>query len=198
MCVCSQLGARMLEWVAMSSSSESSWPWDRTHVSCVSGIGRWIFYHWVTWEAPPKLMKQCTIYLFSMWLLSLKLFYIRHDMTLFSHKKGNLDIILYYLSIKYGRWDLLIVFSSVQFRCTVMSNSLQSHGLQHSRLPCPSPTPELTQTHPLSSPSPPPAPNLSQHQGLFQWVSSSHQVAKVLEFQLQHQSFQWIFRTDFL
>ena len=64
--------------------------------------------------------------------------------------------------------------------------------------------PEFTQTyvhwvcdaiqpsHPLSSPSPP-AFNLSQHQGLFQWVSSSHQVAKVLEFQLQHQSFQWIF-----
>ena len=40
--------------------------------------------------------------------------------------------------------------------------------------------------------------NLSQHQGLFQWVSSSHQVAKVLEFQLQHHLFQWIFRTDFL
>ena len=47
-------------------------------------------------------------------------------------------------------------------------------------------------SHPWSSPSPP-AFNLSQHQGLFQWVSSSHQVAKVLEFQLQHQSFQWIF-----
>ena len=69
--------------------------------------------------------------------------------------------------------------------------------------------PELTQTHvhwvndaiqsshPLSSPSPP-AFNLSQHQGLFQWVSSSRQVAKVLELQLQHQFFQWIFRTDFL
>ena len=69
--------------------------------------------------------------------------------------------------------------------------------------------PELTQTHvhrvgdaiqpshPLLSPSPP-AFNLSQHQGLFQWVSSSHQVAKVLEFQLQYQSFQGIFRTDFL
>ena len=66
--------------------------------------------------------------------------------------------------------------------------------------------PELTQTHvhrvgnaiqpshPLSSPSP--AFNLSQHQGLFQWVSSLHQVVKVLEFQLQHQSFQWIFRTE--
>ena len=49
--------------------------------------------------------------------------------------------------------------------------------------------------HPLSSPSP--AFNLSQHQGLFQWVSSSHQVAKVLEFQLQHQSFQWVFRIVF-
>ena len=52
-------------------------------------------------------------------------------------------------------------------------------------------------SHPLLSPSPPPF-NLSQHQGLFQGVSSSHQVAKVLEFQLQHQSFQWIFRTDFI
>ena len=52
-------------------------------------------------------------------------------------------------------------------------------------------------SHPLSSPSPP-AFNLSQHQGLFKWVSSSHQVAKVLEFQLQHQSFLLTFRTDFL
>ena len=62
--------------------------------------------------------------------------------------------------------------------------------------------PEFTQTHihwvgdaiqlshPLWSPSPP-AFSLSRHQGLFQWVSSSHQVVKVLEFQLQHQSFQW-------
>ena len=52
-------------------------------------------------------------------------------------------------------------------------------------------------SHPLSSPSPPTF-NLSQHQGLFQWVSSSHQVAKVLEFQLQHQPFQWTPRTDLL
>ena len=52
-------------------------------------------------------------------------------------------------------------------------------------------------SHPLVSPSRS-AFNLSQHQGLFQWVGSSCQVAKVLEFQLQHQFFQWIFRTDFL
>ena len=49
--------------------------------------------------------------------------------------------------------------------------------------------------HPLSSPSPL-ALSLSQHQNLFQWVSSSHQVAKILEFQLQHQCFKWIFKTD--
>ena len=69
--------------------------------------------------------------------------------------------------------------------------------------------PEFTQTHihwvgdaiqsshPLSSPSPPTF-NLSQHQGLFQWVSSSHQLAKAVEFQLQHQFFQWTPRTDLL
>ena len=55
----------------------------------------------------------------------------------------------------------------------------------------------LQPSHPLLSPSPP-AFNLSQHQSLFQGVSSSHQVAKVLEFQSQHQSFQWIVSTDFL
>ena len=52
-------------------------------------------------------------------------------------------------------------------------------------------------SHPLSFPSPPDL-NLSQHQGLFKWVNSSHEVAKVLEFQLQHQSFQWTPRTDLL
>ena len=52
-------------------------------------------------------------------------------------------------------------------------------------------------SHPPSSPSPP-ALNLSWQKSLFQQGSSSHQVAKILEFQLQHQSYQWIFRTDFL
>ena len=100
------------------------------------------------------------------------------------------------------------LFNLVQYSHSVMSNSLQPHGLQHARPPCPSPSPRvhsnscpwvgdaIQPSHPLS-PSPPTF-NLSQHQGLFQWVSSLHQVAKVLELQLKHQSFQWIFRTDFL
>ena len=56
---------------------------------------------------------------------------------------------------------------------------------------------KLMPSHPLLSPSPP-APNPSQHQGLFQWLNSSHQVAEVLEFQLQRQSFQWKPRADLL
>ena len=90
-----------------------------------------------------------------------------------------------------------------------MSDSLQPHGLKHARTPCPSPTPRVYLNscplsrwcHPTISSSVVPFLshlNLSQHQGLFWWVSSSHQVAKVLEFQLQHQSLQWIFRTGFL
>ena len=75
----------------------------------------------------------------------------------------------------------------IQFSHSVMSDSLQRHEAQHSRPPCPSPTPgvhpnyvhwvsdAIQPSHPLSSPSPP-ALNLSQHQGLFKWVSSSHQV----------------------
>ena len=100
--------------------------------------------------------------------------------------------------------------SSVQLSHSVVSDSLRPHGPQHTRLPCPSPNTGVTQTHihwvgdaiqpshPLSAP-PPPAFN--QHQSLFQWVNSLHQVAKVLEFQLQHQSFQSgliSFRMDWL
>ena len=104
-----------------------------------------------------------------------------------------------------------IQFSSVQFSsvaqsrptlCNPMNRSTPGLPVHHQLL-------ESTQTqvhwvgdaiqlsHPPLSPSPP-ALNLPQHQGLFQRVSSSHQVAKVLEFQLQHQSFQWTSRTDLL
>ena len=97
-------------------------------------------------------------------------------------------------------------FSSVTQSCPTLCNPMK-----HSTpgFPVHHQLPEFIQTHlhwvsnviqpshPLSSPAPP-AFNLSQHQGLSKWVSSSHQVAKVLELQLQHQSFQWTPRTDLL
>ena len=104
-------------------------------------------------------------------------------------------------------WLSLLQFSSdhslscVQL-CDPMNRSTPGLPVHHQ-------LPEFTQTHvhrvsdaiqpshPLSSLSPP-ALNLSQHQGLFKWVSSSHQVVKGLEFQLQNQSFQWTPRTDLL
>ena len=106
---------------------------------------------------------------------------------------------------------LIAVFSSVQFSSVTQSCLTLCDSMNRSTpgLPVHHQLPESTQTHahrvgdaiqpshPLSSPSPP-APNPSQHQGLFQWVNSSHEVAKVLEFQLQHQSFQWTSRTDLL
>ena len=99
----------------------------------------------------------------------------------------------------------LVQFSSVIQSCPTLCNPMNhTPGLPvHHQLP------ESTQTHvhwvddniqlshPLPSPSLP-ALNLSQNQGLFKWVSSSHQVAKVLEFQLKHQSFQLTPRTDLL
>ena len=83
-------------------------------------------------------------------------------------------------------------FSSVQFSCSVVSNSLRPHELQHARPPCPSPTPgvhsdsrpssqwSIQPSHPLSSPSP--ALNPSQHQSLFKWVSSMPPHAEALPY----------------
>ena len=99
--------------------------------------------------------------------------------------------------------------NSIHFSCSVVSDSLRPHGSQHARHPCPSPTPRVYPNscplsrwcHPTISSSVSPLSSCLQSfpaSGSFQWVSSSHQVAKVLELQLQHQSFQWIFRTDFL
>ena len=96
-----------------------------------------------------------------------------------------------------------------QFSCSVVSNSLRPLNCSTPGLPVHHHFPEFTQTHvhrlsdaiqpshPLSSPSSP-APNPSQHQTLFQWVNSSHEVAKVLEFQLQHHSLQRNPRADLL
>ena len=102
-------------------------------------------------------------------------------------------------------FTLLKRFNSVQFSHSVMSGSLRPYGLQLARLPVHLQLSKLVHqvsdaiqpSHPLFTPYSP-AFNLSQHQGLFQWVGFLHQVATVLEPQLQYQSFQWIFRTDIL
>ena len=106
-------------------------------------------------------------------------------------------ICLLALSVQFGS-----VTQSCLSLCDPMNRSMPGLPVHHQLL-------QFTQTHvhwvgnaiqpshPLSSLSPP-APSPSQHQGLFQWVNSSHEVAKVLEFQLQHQSFQRTLRTDLL
>ena len=109
------------------------------------------------------------------------------------------------------RWQEWTLTRSVQFSSVAQSCPTLCNPINHSTLGLPvhHQLPQFTQTHVhrvgdaiqpshhLSSPSPP-APNPSQHHGLFQWVNSSHEVAKVLECQLQHQSFQWTPRTDLL
>ena len=106
------------------------------------------------------------------------------------------------MGLNHDAFQFSIVTQSCPTLCDPMNHSMPGLPVHHQ-------IPEFTQTHahrvsdtiqpshPLSSPSPP-ALNLSQHQSLFKWVSSSHQVAKVLQFQLQHHSFQWTPRTDLL
>ena len=113
---------------------------------------------------------------------------------------------VYKLDQRERQYQLSVQFTSVAQSCLTLCDPMNrsTPGLPvHHQLP------EFTQSHihrvsdaiqpshPLSSPSPP-APNPSQHQSLFQWVNSSHDVAKVLEFQLQHHSFQRNPRADLL
>ena len=105
----------------------------------------------------------------------------------------NISLYMTWSATRFNGHKISVNISSVtQFSHSVVSDSLWPYGLQHTRPPCLSPTPRAHSTHvhrvsdaiqpsyPLSSHSPP-ALNLSQHWGLFKWVSSSHQVAKVLE-----------------
>ena len=109
---------------------------------------------------------------------------------------GSLSLLQLIFPTQGSNWGLL---NSV----TVTCNSLQPHGLQYTKLSCPSLSPGVYSNsctlsqwcHPIISSS---ATLFSFCLQSFQWVSSSHQVAKVLELQPQHQSFWWIFRVDFL
>ena len=167
------LQARILEWVAISFSRGSSWPRDQTCVFCISCISRWILYHCNTRIV--DLVHLCP---------GSRVFF-----------KMTLEHIY-----------CMPQFSSVAQSCPTLCDPM-NHSTPG--LPVHNQPPEFKQTHvhwvgdaiqashSLSSPSLS-ALNLSQHQGLFQWVSSSYQVSKILGFQLQHQSFQWTPRTDLL
>ena len=149
------------------------------------------------------------------------LLYFSHNINYYYCKSPTLSFPLTIIQItshgnKYIRYThtpkiycLILIVNSVQFSSVLQSCPTLSDPMNQSMpgLPVHHQLPEFTQTHahrvgdamqpsqPLSSPSPP-APNPSQDQGLFQWFNSLHEVAKVLEFQLQHQSFQWTPRTD--
>ena len=117
-----------------------------------------------------------------------------------SHRlsQRNLDVRLAFSYISF----IIVVGQSCTALCDTMDCSMPGFPVLHH-------LPEFAKTHvhwvtaaiqishPLS-PASSPALNLSQHQGLLQWLSSSHQVARDLELQLQHQSFQWIFSVDLL
>ena len=142
---------------------------------------------WYRWKFPSSLLIFCTCWFAPYQLFGLSFsYFVQHEIRVISQR--------------------LLQFSSVIQSCPTLCNcmdcSTPGFFVLHQLL-------EPTQTHvhgvsdaiqsfhPLSFPSPP-AFNLYQHQGLFKWVSSSHQVAIALELQLQHQSFQWIFRADLL
>ena len=141
------------------TSGNLSRPRDQTSISCVFFICRQILYHCTTWEAPR-------------W---------ERFPSLWMHFVAPADLIP---SVQFS-----------QFSRSAVSDSLRPHESQHARPPCPSTTPGVhldscpssQWCHPAISSSvvpSPPALNPSQHHSLFQWVNSSHEVAKVLEFQL--------------
>ena len=181
---------RILKWVAISSRG-SSWSRDWTQISF---IGRRILYHWTTRKSQTYLV----LYVSYVSIKLEKNFKLKRNLNSkwyvqTVHRKGNMNG----FSVQFSP-----VTQSCPTLCDPMDCSMPGLPVNHQ-------LPEFTETHvhwvgdaiqpshPLLSLSPP-AFNLSQYQGLFQWISSSHQVAKGLELHLQHQSFQWTIRTDFL
>ena len=152
------------------------------------------------------MLLQVALFHYFLWLSDIPL-YIYYIFFIHSSVDGYLvcfHVLAFGNSVPVNSGCMLLLIS-----CELVSHSLRPLALLHARFPCPLPFPRVCPSlcslhgdtiqlsHPLS-PSSPSAFNLSQHQGLFQWVGCSHQVAKVLELQLQHQSFQWVFTIDFL
>ena len=158
----------------------------------------WQYLHnswWRTWCALKFCVSKFTIAWEINRQITLQIYEFRKHAICYSMKK------LMKSTLELNKFSSVQSLSSV-WLCNPMDCSTPGLPVHHQ-------LPECTETHvhwvgdaiqpshPSLSPSPP-AFNLSQHQGLFKWVRSLHQVAKVLELWLQHQSFQWIFRIDFL
>ena len=167
----------------------------------LKGWLRYKFWNLIYELLKPYSIYDCEYHALVIWNISQMLIYI------IFHKFAKISFCKSYLtSEKIYIGKLSVQFSSVSQLCLTLYDPM---NCSMPGLPVHHQLPESTQTHVhrvgdaiqpshfLSSPSSP-ALNLSQHQGLFQWVSSSHEVAKGLEFQLQHQSFQWTPRADLL
>ena len=170
---------------------------------------------WITLSNVP-LFKYIVIYLFNQWWTfdsSLELLWIVLLCALCTCVSGTYSC--FFASsmprnnVARVQLDTSVQFSSVQFNCSVMSDSLWPHELQHARPPCPLPTARVYSNscplsrwcHPTISSSVVPFSSRPQSfpaSGSFQMSQLFTPGGKVLEFQLQHQSFQWIFRTNFL
>ena len=144
------------------------------------------------------------------WTISYPMFLdilrIPQPVMFFLHSEAWLSYLVFQAWISYHilwktvtNWALS-QFSSVAQSCPTLRDPMNCSTITNSRslLKLMSIESVMPSNHLILSAPSPPAFNLSQHQGLFQWVSSSHQVAKVLELQLQHQSFQWTTRPDLL
>ena len=210
------LQARVLECVVISSSRGPSWLRNWTRVSCIASR---FFTIWATREAH--------IYTLLLLLLLSRLSRVRLCDPLDGSPPGSpvpgilQARTLEWVAISFShawKWKVKVkLLSHVQFLVTPWTADYQAplsmgfSGQEYwSGLPLLSPRPSQSlpkfmsielvtlSNHLILCCPPPSAFNLSQHQGLFQWISCSHQVAKVLDLQLQHQSFYWVFRVDFL
>ena len=194
------LQARVLKWVAISFSRGSSQPRDWTQVSCIPGRH---FNLWATREAPLPLSPPYSICLF------LSDFILVWYSFRFIHVAATVSFIIFcgwvihiyiYIYI-YIHCCCCSVAQSCPALCNPMDCStpglpVSHHLLKFAQAPVHCSGDAIQPSHPLI-PSSPCALNLSQHQRLFQWVSCLHQMTKILDLQLQHQSFQCVFRVDF-
>ena len=202
------LQARMLEWVAISFSRRSSWPRNLTQVSCIAGR---FFTSWAMREALYSVIQLCPTLCKSIDCSSLGspvhgIFPARIlEWTAISSSRGSswprdwthiscISCIGRWILYRWATWESLSL-TLLLFSCSVISDSLGPHGLQHTRPPCPSPSPEVCSNscplprfmsiQPFHSMTPSsPALNLSQYQGLLQLVDCSHQMTRILELQL--------------